>query len=223
MRNSLQAFQSYIPAELVRQLIQQGEGATLGGRERTLSILFADIANFTTISENMDPEPLMLQLSDYLGMLAEKIRFNHGTVDKYLGDGVMAFWGAPVPSEQHAIHACQAALSCRKGIQEMNRSWELKGKKPFWSRIGIHTGVTLVGNLGSQSRMNYTVVGDSVNLASRLEGINKIYQTEIIVSSDTRDAVEKEFLFRPLGSVAVKGKQQEVEIYELVESMTQAT
>ncbi|MGA0405872.1 MAG: adenylate/guanylate cyclase domain-containing protein [bacterium] len=223
MRNSLKAFQSYIPAELVRQLIQQGEGATLGGRERTLSILFADIANFTTISENMDPEPLMLQLSDYLGMLAETIRFNHGTVDKYLGDGVMAFWGAPVPSAQHAIHACQAALNCSKGIQEMNRSWELKGKKPFWSRFGIHTGVTLVGNLGSQSRMNYTVVGDSVNLASRLEGVNKIYKTEIIVSSDTRDAAKKDFLFRPLGSVAVKGKKQEVEIYELVESLTQAT
>ena len=102
-------------------------------------------------------------------------------------------------------------------------SWELEGKKPFWSRFGIHTGVTLVGNLGSQSRMNYTVVGDSVNLASRLEGVNKIYKTEIIVSSDTRDAAEKEFLFRPLGSVAVKGKKQEVEIYELVESRTQAT
>jgi adenylate cyclase len=223
MRNSLKAFQSYIPAELVRQLIQQGEGATLGGRERTLSIMFADIANFTSISENMDPEALMLQLSEYLGMLAETIRLNHGTVDKYLGDGVMAFWGAPVSSEQHAIHACQAALSCSKGIQEMNRSWELKGKKPFWSRFGIHTGVTLVGNLGSQSRMNYTVVGDSVNLASRLEGVNKIYKTEIIVSSDTRDAAKKDFLFRPLGSVAVKGKKQEVEIYELVESLTQAT
>ncbi|MDA0287265.1 MAG: adenylate/guanylate cyclase domain-containing protein [Proteobacteria bacterium] len=223
MRNSLKAFQSYIPAELVRQLIQQGEGATLGGRERTLSIMFADIANFTSISENMDPEALMLQLSEYLGMLAETIRLNHGTVDKYLGDGVMAFWGAPVSSEQHAIHACQAALSCSKGIQEMNRSWELKGKKPFWSRFGIHTGVTLVGNLGSQSRMNYTVVGDSVNLASRLEGVNKIYKTEIIVSSDTRDAAKKDFLFRPLGSVAVKGKKQEVEIYELVESITQAT
>ena len=223
MRNSLKAFQSYIPAELVRQLIQQGEGATLGGRERTLSILFADIANFTTISENMDPEALMLQLSDYLGMLAETIRLNHGTVDKYLGDGVMAFWGAPVSSEQHAIHACQAALNCSKGIQEMNRSWELKGKKPFWSRFGIHTGVTLVGNLGSQSRMNYTVVGDSVNLASRLEGVNKIYGTEIIVSSDTRDGAERDFLFRPLGSVAVKGKKQEVEIYELVESIKQAT
>ena len=223
MRNSLKAFQSYIPAELVRQLIQQGEGATLGGRERTLSIMFADIANFTSISENMDPEALMLQLSEYLGMLAETIRLNHGTVDKYLGDGVMAFWGAPVSSEQHAIHACQAALSCSKGIQEMNRSWELKGKKPFWSRFGIHTGVTLVGNLGSQSRMNYTVVGDSVNLASRLEGVNKIYKTEIIVSSDTRDAAEREFLFRPLGSVAVKGKKQEVEIYALVESLTQAT
>ena len=223
MRNSLKAFQSYIPAELVRQLIQQGEGATLGGRERTLSIMFADIANFTSISENMDPEALMLQLSDYLGMLAETIRLNHGTVDKYLGDGVMAFWGAPVSSEQHAIHACQAALSCSKGIQEMNRSWELKGKKPFWSRFGIHTGVTLVGNLGSKSRMNYTVVGDSVNLASRLEGVNKIYKTEIIVSSDTRDAAEREFIFRPLGSVAVKGKKQEVEIYELVESIKQAT
>lgn len=223
MRNSLKAFQSYIPAELVRQLIQQGEGATLGGRERTLSIMFADIANFTSISENMDPEALMLQLSDYLGMLAETIRLNHGTVDKYLGDGVMAFWGAPVSSEQHAIHACQAALSCSKGIQEMNRSWELKGKKPFWSRFGIHTGVTLVGNLGSKSRMNYTVVGDSVNLASRLEGVNKIYKTEIIVSSDTRDAAEREFIFRPLGSVAVKGKKQEVEIYELVASIKQAT
>ncbi|MEK9667283.1 MAG: adenylate/guanylate cyclase domain-containing protein, partial [Deltaproteobacteria bacterium] len=223
MRNSIKAFQAYIPSELVRQLIERGEGANLGGNERTLTIMFIDIANFTTISENLDPEPLMLQLSDYLGMLAETIRFNHGTVDKYLGDGVMAFWGAPVPSEQHAMHACQAALNCRKGIQEINRSWEEKGKKPFWSRFGIHTGVTLVGNLGSQSRMNYTVVGDSVNLASRLEGVNKIYQTEIIVSSDTRDAVEKEFLFRPLGSVAVKGKQQEVEIYELVESITQAT
>ncbi len=223
MRNSIKAFQAYIPSELVRQLIERGEGANLGGNERTLTIMFIDIANFTTISENLDPEPLMLQLSDYLGMLAEKIRINHGTVDKYLGDGVMAFWGAPVPSEQHAMHACQAALNCRKGIQEMNQSWEVKGKKPFWSRFGIHTGVTLVGNLGSQSRMNYTVVGDSVNLASRLEGINKIYQTEIIVSTDTRDALEKEFLFRPLGSVAVKGKQQEVEIYELVESITQAT
>ena len=223
MRNSLKAFQSYIPAELVRQLIQQGEGATLGGRERTLSILFVDIANFTTISENMEPEPLMLQLSDYLGMLAETIRINHGTVDKYLGDGVMAFWGAPIASEHHAIHACQAALKCKRRIQEINRSWESAGKKPFWSRFGIHTGITLVGNLGSQSRMNYTVVGDSVNLASRLEGINKIYKTEIIVSSDTRDAAEKEFLFRPLGSVAVKGKKQEVEIYELIESITEAT
>ena len=223
MRKSLKAFQSYIPAELVRQLIQQGEGATLGGRERTLSILFADIANFTTISENMDPEFLMLQLSDYLGMLAETIRFNHGTVDKYLGDGVMAFWGAPIASEQHAIHACQAALKCRRGIQKINMSWELEGKKPFWSRFGIHTGVTLVGNLGSQSRMNYTVVGDSVNLASRLEGINKIYKTEIIVSSDTRDAAKKEFLFRPLGSATVKGKKQEVEIYELVESIIEVT
>ena len=165
----------------------------------------------------------MLQLSEYLGLLAEIIRAHSGTVDKYLGDGVMAFWGAPMLSGQHASDACRAALECRNRIQELNENWQAQGKKPFWSRIGIHTGNTLVGNVGSANRMNYTVVGDSVNLASRLEGINKIYQTNIIVSSETQEEAGSEFLFRPLDTVRVKGKKKGVEIFELIDSKEQAS
>lgn len=223
MRTSLRAFQIYMPAELVRELILRGEDAALGGQERELSILFVDIAGFTSISEELKPEELMLQLSEYLGLLAEIIRAHSGTVDKYLGDGVMAFWGAPVLSDHHASDACRAALECRNRIQELNEDWQAQGKKPFWSRIGIHTGNTLVGNVGSANRMNYTVVGDSVNLASRLEGINKIYQTNIIVSSETQEEAGSEFLFRPLDTVRVKGKQKGVEIFELIDSKEQAS
>ena len=223
MRTSLRAFQIYMPAELVRELILRGEDAALGGQERELSILFADIAEFTSISEELRPEELMLQLSEYLGLLAEIIRTHSGTVDKYLGDGVMAFWGAPVLSEHHASDACRAALECRNRIQELNEAWQAQGKKPFWSRIGIHTGNTLVGNVGSANRMNYTVVGDSVNLASRLEGINKIYQTNIIVSSETQEEAGSQFLFRPLDTVRVKGKKKGVKIFELLDSKEQAS
>ena len=223
MRTSLRAFQIYMPAELVRELILRGEDAALGGQERELSILFADIAEFTSISEELRPEELMLQLSEYLGLLAEIIRTHSGTVDKYLGDGVMAFWGAPVLSEHHASDACQAALECRNRIQELNETWKAQGKKPFWSRIGIHTGNTLVGNVGSANRMNYTVVGDSVNLASRLEGINKIYQTNIIVSVETQEEAGSQFLFRPLDTVRVKGKKNGVKIFELLDSKEQAS
>ena len=135
----------------------------------------------------------------------------------------MAFWGAPVLSEHHASDACRAALECRNRIQELNEAWQAQGKKPFWSRIGIHTGNTLVGNVGSANRMNYTVVGDSVNLASRLEGINKIYQTNIIVSSETQEEAGSQFLFRPLDTVRVKGKKNGVKIFELLDSKEQAS
>ncbi len=215
MRSSLQTFKKYVPAELVRQVIQTGEVARLGGHKRELTIFFSDVADFTTISEKMEPEALMLQLSDYLGTLATVIDQDNGTVDKYMGDGLMAFWGAPLPNPDHAYHACLAALRCQQAVARLNETWQVEDKPQFVTRIGLHTGETLVGNMGSSERMNYTVLGDSVNLASRLEAINKIYGTAIIVSLATYHRVVEHFHFRPLDIVTVKGKEQGVLLYEL--------
>jgi adenylate cyclase len=216
MKTGLQAFKSYVPADLVRQLISTGEEARLGGDERELTILFTDIANFTGRSEGMDAEALMLQLSRYMGEMATIVMDQMGTVDKYVGDGLMAFWGAPVDNADHAFYACRAALICRDRIAILNKKWSANGQLQFPTRFGIHTGQTLVGNIGSPERMNYTVLGDSVNLASRLEAINDIYGTAIIVSHTTYQKVADRFYFRPLDRVTVKGMRQGVLLYELV-------
>lgn len=216
MKTGLKAFKKYVPDELVRQLIQTGQEAQLGGDKKELTIFFTDIAGFTTISEGMVPEELMRQLSEYMGELATIIRQEKGTVDKYMGDGLMAFWGAPLPNPDHAYYACRAALLCRDRIDQLNQIWQTAGKAAFPTRVGIHTGETLVGNVGSAERMNYTVLGDSVNLASRLEGINDLYGTEIIISATTYQKVADRFHFRPLDIVTVKGKRQGVLLYELL-------
>lgn len=216
MRRSLQTFQKYVPNELVRQVIQTGEVARLGGDKRELTIFFSDVADFTTISEQIPPEDLMLQLSEYLGTLATEIGRHYGTVDKYMGDGLMAFWGAPLENPDHALHACKAALCCQEKVAELNEKWRTEGRPLFTTRIGIHTGETLVGNMGSVERMDYTVLGDSVNLASRLESINKVYGTEIIITVLTYHSVAARFHVRPLDIVTVKGKQQGVFLYELM-------
>ena len=216
MKKGLEAFKKYVPAALVRQLIQTGEEAQLGGYQKELTIFFTDIAGFTTITEDMPPQALMLQLSDYLGELATIVMEQKGTVDKYVGDGLMAFWGAPLPMENHAYYACRAGLLCREKSAELNQKWRQMGKLTFLTRIGIHTGKTLVGNMGSENRMNYTVLGDSVNLASRLEPINDVYGTEIIVSNATYEKVSTQFHFRPLDVVTVKGKREYILLYELM-------
>ncbi len=216
MRSSLRAFQKYVPSELVRQLIQTGNDAQLGGNKQELTIMFTDIVGFTAITEGMIPEELMLQLSDYLGELATVMMSHQGTVDKFVGDGIMAFWGAPLPTPNHAHHACRAALACQKKVSQLNKNWTAQGKIAFPTRIGIHTGQTLVGNMGSNERMNYTVVGDSVNLTSRLEGANNVYGTKIIVSHDTFEKTETAFYFRPLDVVTVKGKREFILLYELM-------
>ncbi|TVR58227.1 MAG: HAMP domain-containing protein [Candidatus Competibacteraceae bacterium] len=216
MKTGLQAFKRYVPADLVRQLIRTGEEARLGGDQRELTILFTDIANFTSRSEGMDAEGLMLQLSHYMGELATIIMSQQGTVDKYMGDGLMAFWGAPTENPDHAFYACHAVLSCRDRIAELNEQWGEQGRLQLPTRFGIHTGQTLVGNIGSTERMNYTVLGDSVNLASRLEAVNNIYGTTIIVSQATYHKVADRFYFRPLDTVMVKGIRQGVLLYELM-------
>ena len=158
----------------------------------------------------------MLHLSEYFDEITKVLTKHGATVDKYIGDAVMAFWGAPVSDEDHALRACEAALACQEKISELNRKWLAEGKSAFFTRIGISTGDTVVGNVGSIDRMNYTVMGDNVNMASRLEGANKLYGTPIIVSWRTYEAASKKFLFRPLGLISVRGKSEEQEIYELV-------
>ncbi|MGZ0173581.1 MAG: adenylate/guanylate cyclase domain-containing protein [Planctomycetales bacterium] len=222
MRVGLTAFDKYVPAELVRQLIQTGEEARLGGQSREMTIFFSDIADFTNISEQLAPEPLFIQLSDYFDRLTTIIQTEDGTIDKFIGDCIMAFWGAPVWGPNHAIDACRAALQCRNATAELNRRWQSEGKPPFVTRIGIHSGPVVVGNVGSTERMNYTVLGDSVNVASRLEGVNKVYGTGIIVSETTHDAAIEQFAFRPLDLVRVKGKEEPLKIYELVADLTDA-
>jgi len=216
MKSGLQAFRRYVPAELVRQLIHTGEETRLGGQKRDLTVFFSDIAGFTTIAESMAPEELMIHLSEYFDEITKILSGQRGTVDKYIGDGIMAFWGAPLPDDDHAFHACNAALACQERLKELNRKWAGEGKTTFAVRVGLSTGPTVVGNVGSSERINYTVMGDNVNLASRLEGANKFYRTEIIVNRVTYEAAADRFWFRPLDVVAVKGKRTGTPIYELL-------
>jgi adenylate cyclase len=216
MKNSLRAFRLYVPATLVKQLIASGEKVTIGGKSRELTVFFSDIEDFTSITENISPKDLMLQLSDYFDVMTKIIEQESGTVDKFIGDAVMAFWGAPISNEEHAIMACRAALKCQQIIGEFNKNWEAEGKYPFRTRMGINTGYMIVGNMGSRQRMNYSVMGDGVNLASRLEMLNKIYSTSIIISKGTHRYVQNQFVTRTIDQITVKGKSQSVVIYELM-------
>jgi adenylate cyclase len=216
MSGGLASFRRYVPAELVRQLIATGREAKLGGEKVLLAIMFTDIVGFTTLSETLTAEELMLQLSVYLDRLTRIIEQEQGTVDKYIGDGIMAFWGAPLEVENPALLASRAALSCSKAEADLNRRWRAEEKPAMPTCFGIHFGETIVGNVGSSQRMNYSIFGDNVNLASRLEGINRIYGTKIIVSQNVYEAVDKQMICRPLDIVAVKGKKKSIAIHELL-------
>jgi len=212
----LQSFRKYVPETLVKQLIDLGEEAKIGGQETELTLLFSDIVGFTSIAEIMHPQDLMVHLSEYLEELSLIIVDQNGTIDKYIGDAIMAFWGAPIPHQRSPYDACKAALLCQQRNHELNKRWQADRKPELHTRIGLHTGRTIVGNVGSSVRINYSVIGDSVNLAARLEGINKLYGTEIVISEDTYHLVKDNFKCRLLDIVAVKGKLKGVQIYELL-------
>jgi class 3 adenylate cyclase len=216
MKTSLSSFKKYVPAQLVRQLIETNQEAKISGQRRELTMLFSDIADFTTISESLRPSELTAQLSEYLNAATEVIMAEHGTVDKYIGDAVMAFWGAPLAMADHAAAACRAALRVQKKINALNKRWVEEGRPVFITRIGINTGEAIVGNMGSEQRLNYTVIGDSVNLASRLEGTNKNYKTRIIISESTYEACKETIEARVLDFTTVKGKSEIITIYELI-------
>jgi adenylate cyclase len=216
MKTSLRSFQKYVPADLVRDLLQKGIEARLGGQRAMLTISFSDIAGFTSIAETLPPEALVDQLGEYLNALSGSVHRHQGTVDKYIGDALMAFWGAPEPNPDHALDACRTALDYQRELAVLCRRWRERGQPEFHARTGVHTGDVVVGNIGSDARLNYTVIGDPVNLASRLEGLNKLYGTSILITDDTHRLVSGELLARPVDRVQVKGRAGGILIFELL-------
>ncbi|MBU1238471.1 hypothetical protein KJ865_02065, partial [Myxococcota bacterium] len=202
MKLGLRALEKYVPSDLVRVLLRQTSEVELGGQTKYLSIMFTDIEGFTSISEKMQPMEITNYLADYLDIMSTIIRKYHGTVDKYIGDAVMAFWGAPLDVENQELQACEAALLCKQSIEELDTM--NPDRPPFRTRFGISAGEVLVGNIGSNNRFNYTIIGDHVNVTSRLESINKVYGTSIIISSFVYTRVSAVMLTRKLDLVAVK-------------------
>lgn len=209
-------FSTYVSSQLVNELIANPDKLKLGGERKNLSILFSDIAGFTTFSEGKEPEELVAFINSFLDDMTEIILKNQGTLDKYLGDAVMAFWGAPLPIEKHAFHACNTALQMNKKIMELQKGWGERGEQSISMRIGINSGDVIVGNVGGKKRFDYTVMGDAVNLASRLEGANKAYGTSIMISESTYAEVHHKFLVRELDNIQVKGKTKPTKVFELI-------
>ncbi len=212
MNNGLGSFAAYVPRDLVRAVLATGTRAELGGRTKTLTVFFSDLAGFTTLSERLAPDALANLLGKYFDAMTEVIASRGGTIDKFIGDAIMAFWNAPGDEPRHAALACETALACQARLDELRRATPaLAG---VHARIGVATGEVLVGNIGSHSRMNYTVMGDTANLASRLEGLNKAYGTPVMVSEASRAAAGDELVARPVDVVAVKGRQAGVRVFE---------
>ncbi|MCC6357028.1 MAG: hypothetical protein IT577_24340 [Verrucomicrobiae bacterium] len=216
MKGGLRSFKKFVPAELVAELIRMGKEATLGAEQRELTVFFSDIAGFTAISEILPPEALAGRLGVYLEGMAGAVERHGGTVDKFIGDAVMAFWGAPAPCADHAARACAAALGCQRFLERLNAGWRAAGEPEFVTRIGLATGTAVVGNMGHENRLNYTAIGDHVNLAQRLESLNKYYGTRILVSDATWRASGGGFEGRLVDVVAVKGKRRAEPMYELL-------
>jgi adenylate cyclase len=213
MAGGLAAFRKYIPADLVRTLLREGVEPRPGGSIRTLTVMFADIAGFTGLSERLGDQIIPL-LSSYLDTVSSEVSDHGGTIDKFIGDAVMAFWGAPAANPDHAVDACRAALACQGALGALGLIDD-QGR-PVRVRVGINSGDMLVGNIGSELRLNYTVIGDAVNVASRLEGANKEYGTDIIIGEETRRLAGDHILVRELDRLVVYGRSGGLAIYELL-------
>jgi adenylate cyclase len=213
MALGLAAFRKYIPADLVKRLISDGNGARLGGSVRSMSVMFVDLAGFTGLSERLGDKIIPL-LSRYFDAVSTQVQNQGGTIDKFIGDAVMAFWGAPAPNPDHAVDCCRAALACQLAIRESGLVDD-EGRSVH-IRIGINSGDMLVGNIGSEVRLNYTVIGDAVNIASRLEGTNKVYGSQIIIGPETRRLAGDRIVVRELDRLAVYGRAGGLQIYELL-------
>ncbi len=216
LKKGLRSFKKYVPPELVADIVANNREAALGAVKRELSVFFIDIAGFTGISERLPPSEVVALLERYLTGICREVRAEGGTIDKFIGDAVMAFWGAPRECDDQATRACMAALGCARFLRESAAMLEARGLPPLAARIGVHTGEAVVGNIGFEERFSYTAIGDQVNLTSRLEGINKAFGTTLLVSAETIARTNGAFATRYLGEIVVKGRKAPVGVYELL-------
>ena len=210
-------FQNYVSPSVVNELLHNPDMLKLGGERKIATSFFSDIKNFTTCSENLEPEKLVAYLNEYLSALTDIILKYEGYLDKYEGDAIVAVFGIPVDQPDHALRACLAAIDIQDRLIRLRKRWKKQGKPLFETRIGINSGPMIAGNIGGKNRFDYTAIGDSVNLASRLEGVNKVYETSIIISEATFRNVFKHIWCRELDFIRVKGKSKPVRIYEIID------
>jgi len=215
MKNGLKAFSKYVPTSVIKRVLATGK-AEIGGERRELSLLMTDVTDFTTISEQLAPERVMVVMSEYFGTVVAPILEMNGILDKYVGDAIFSYWNAPLPQENHAALCCTAALKSRTASKALAAKWQATGEFPWHTRFGLHAGETVFGNVGAPDRMDFTVIGSSVNLASRIEGLNKYYGTEILASQRLRDLAGDGFVFRSVDHVMPKGAVYAFEIHELI-------
>ncbi|ARM91579.1 adenylate cyclase protein (plasmid) [Rhizobium sp. CIAT894] len=215
-RHAIGQFALYVPREVVRRIVSPEGRAVVKAKRQDVSVLFTDIRDFTTISELNSPEDVVDTLSAYFELLNTIAESHGGTVVQYLGDSIFVMWNAPVPDVRHAENGCRCALAMKAAVDGLNAENGKNGRPALVTRFGLHTGPAVVGSFGAISRQQYTAMGDTINVASRLEGLNKEYHTSILVSAAIHDAVGDRFEFRPLGLVQVKGRAEKVDLWELV-------
>jgi len=215
-RQIKQAFSHYMSDLLIQDLLKNPEKLSLGGERKVLTVFFSDLAGFTSLSEKLNPEEVVTLLNRYLTAMTDIILASGGIIDKYEGDAIMAFWGAPLPQENHAVRACHAAIDNQRRLVALREEFAQVGLPPVHARIGINTGEMIIGNMGSSQRFDFTVIGDQVNLASRLEGAGKEYGTSIIISEETYRQAREHIEVRELDRLQVKGREKPVRIFELL-------
>ncbi len=208
-------FKRYVSPDVVETLLKNPEKLELGGQQLPVTIVFTDIEGFTTISEDLSPARMVELLNEYLDEMNGPIFEQRGTLDKYIGDAIMVFYGAPLPQSDQADRACRTSILMQQALANLNEKWQSQKIHPFRMRVGINSAKVVVGNIGSHTKMDYTVIGDGVNLAARLEAANKIFGTEILVSQDTLERTKYNFITRELGKIVVKGKSKSTKIFEL--------
>ena len=217
MKEVKKIFGKYVSKEVLELILKNPDAVVLGGEEREVTVLFSDIRGFTSLSETMTPTELVSILNRYFTLMTNEVFNNQGVLDKYIGDAIMAFWGAPLADPLQADHALATALAMIERLKEFNEALTHEGKPAINIGIGLYTGPVVVGNIGAESRFDYTVIGDTVNTASRLEGVNKEYKTHIIIGETTKQKLVKSYDLSRLGEVNVKGKERSIEIYTIAE------
>lgn len=221
MKSSVSTFSKYTPKGIVNEILKNGGATSIGGMTKEVTLFFSDIEKFSTVSEKLPAEYLIFHLSEYFDELTKIITEHNGIIDKYIGDSIMAIWGAPNPDEDQVINACEAALNCQQMLKTLKDKWMSLGKPPLPTRIGLHSGIAIVGNIGSHERVNFTAIGNTVDIASSLEGTNKIYGTRILASESVESKARDKILFRVIDKVSVNGSRSGITIFEPLCSLQQ--